>query len=216
MATIRQVIKSLIGIEDLQLGNDIQNQTRNGTSYPITSLSGESLPISTALGQSIKAYIDANIGGGGGGSSFIAALSQVEQGSGTQILPNTSTPINFGSLVYDDLSLWDANNAHLLSVPVGFVGKARWSCNVELVTGSLNPPTRVTIDLQQAPGFSYAGEASIELFNMQTLVRREIQLQTGIIEVTGGESKVVQLYHNSTDNMIMQNEGVWFTLELWS
>ena len=54
MGGVRELTKQLAGIEDLTLGNDTETQTRNGTEYVITKISGASLPNDTAGGSSIK------------------------------------------------------------------------------------------------------------------------------------------------------------------
>ena len=59
MATERQLTKQLGGVDDLTLGDSTEEQTRGGSKYTITQVSGATLPYSAAAGATIKAKIDA-------------------------------------------------------------------------------------------------------------------------------------------------------------
>jgi len=58
---VRTITKSPAGIEDLTLGDSTENQTRNGTPYVVTQISGASLPFDVSPGPSIKETHDAHL-----------------------------------------------------------------------------------------------------------------------------------------------------------
>lgn len=77
MAIERKITKQLGGVEDLTLGNDTEEQLRNGTSHTITQVSGASLPNDAASGSSIKA-VTATAQSTADGAATVAAAADAK------------------------------------------------------------------------------------------------------------------------------------------